>query len=104
MKPYAIKSVIASLLLLMAMAILAVGCYSGGPPPPEYPEYGYYGGYDPGFYGGDVIIGVGGHRERVGEPRGRVGGQPEASHMPARRLPAPAPRSRPVQHSEPMRR
>lgn len=95
MKPYAIKKVVASLLLLAAMAILSAGCFWAGPTP-AYPGYGYYGGYNPEFYGGDVIIGVGGPRDH--------GRRPEAPPMPARRLPAPAPWSRPASHSAPARR
>jgi hypothetical protein len=96
MKPYAVKKkVVVSLLLPATMAILAAGCFWAGPPP-EYPGYGYYGAYNPAFYNGDVIIGVGG-------PRGH-GGRPEEPHMPARRLPAPAPWSRPASHSAPVRR
>lgn len=97
MKPYAIKNVVARLLLLMAMAILPAGCYWAGPPP-DYPGDGYYGGYYPGYYGGDVIIDVGGHRDRD-DRRHEV-----SRRMPERRLPAPAPRPSPVRHPEPVRR
>ncbi len=98
MKPWAIKNVIARLLLLMAIAMLLAGCYWAGPPPDGD---GYYGGYAPAYYGGDVIIGVGGHRDG-----GRGDRRPDVSHMPARRLPAPAPRSqsRPAGHPQPGRR
>jgi hypothetical protein len=102
MKPYA--NVIARLLLLMAMAMLLGGCYWAGPPPDN--GDGYYGGYDPGYYGGDVIIGVGGYRDH--RDGGRDHRRPDVSHMPGRRLPAPAPRprpqSRPVGHPQPFRR
>ncbi len=94
MKPHAIKNVVANVLLLMAMAILAGGCYyPGGPPPP--PEYGYYEGYNPGFFQTDVIIDVDRHREDFDRRH-------EVSHMPARRLPPPAPRPRPPEHREQM--
>ncbi len=95
MKPCAIKNVVAPLLLLMASAILLVGCYAG--PPPDYPGDGYYGGYYPGYYGADVIIDVGGHHDR--DDRRHYW-----SHMPERRLPAPAPRRAPYTRREPVRR
>ncbi len=93
MKPHAIKNVIANLLLLLAMAILAVGCYYPAGPPP--PDYGYYEGYYPGFFETDVIIDVDRHR-------GDFDREHEISHMPARRLPPPAPRPRPPEHREHM--
>jgi hypothetical protein len=102
MKRHAIKNVFVILLLLMATAILAVGCYPAGPPPPPgYADYGYYEGYSPGFFESDVIIDVDKHRE--GERHeGHFEGRPDVSHMPARRLPPPAPRpvppSRPAPH------
>jgi len=89
MKRSIIKSVLARLLLLLATATLAAGCYAVGPPP-EYPDYGYYGGYYPGFYGPDVIIGVGGHEER----------HHDVSHVPDRRIPSPAPRPKPHSHAD----
>jgi hypothetical protein len=83
MKPYAIKNVVASLLLMTATSILAVGCFWG--PSPGYYGDGYYGAPDPGYYRADVIIEE--HRHQDGERH-------EESHMPARRLPEPAPRSK----------
>jgi hypothetical protein len=89
MKPYAIKKVVAGLLLLTATAILAVGCVWEGPASPyygdEYYRAGYYGAYDPGYYRSDVIV----------EEHRRPGGErPQVSHLPARSLPAPAPRQK----------
>jgi hypothetical protein len=97
MKPHAIKNVVAILFLLMAVAILAVGCYVGGPPPPEYPDYGYYEGYYPGFFETDVIIDVDRHREDFDRRH-------ERAHMPARRIPPSAPRPMPHPHPEHIRR
>lgn len=98
MKPYAIKNVVAGLLLLAAMAILAAGCYWEGPSP-GYSGDGYYGAPYPGYYRGDVIIEE--HQRQDGERH-------EESHMPARRLPEPAPRSKSApehrQKSEPEHR
>lgn len=94
MKPYAIKNVVSCLLLLAAMAILAAGCYWEGSSPGYYGDRyygdryygdGYYGAPDRGYYRGDVIIEQ--HRRQGGERH-------EVYHMPARRLPEPAPRSR----------
>ncbi len=98
MKPSAFKNVVAPLLLLMALSILPAACYYPGPPP-DYPGDGYYGGYYPGYYGADVIIDVHGHHDRDDERH-------YWSHMPERRLPAPAPRTRtrPVRRPEPERR
>ena len=84
MKPYSIMTVVAGLLLLAAMSILAAGCYWEGHSPGYYGD-GYYGAPDPGYYRGDVII---------EEHRGRDGERHEESHMPARRLPEPAPWSK----------
>ncbi len=102
MKPHAIKNIVASVLLLMAMAVLAAGCY-----PPEYPGYGYYEEYNPGFYGPDVIIDIDRERDRHQErpriepqPRNPLERRPELPRMPVRPLPAPAPR--PMPPSRPM--
>ncbi len=100
MKPSAFKNVVAPLLLLLALSILPAACYYPGPPPnypPDYPGDGYYGGYYPGYYGADVIIDVGGHHDR--DDRRHYW-----SHMPERRIPAPAPRRAPYTRREPVRR
>ncbi len=103
MKPHATKNIFAGLLLLMAMAMPA-GCY-----PPQYPDYGYYEQYNPGFYGPDVIIDIDRHprhreRPRVEpQPRNPVERRPELPRMPARPLPAPAPRPMPPSRSMPTR-
>jgi hypothetical protein len=99
MKTCAFKKVAARLLLLLAMAMLAAGCYWGPGGYPEDPGPGYYGGYPPAFYGGDVVIGVGGHG---GEHHDE--GHRDVSHMPGRRLPAPAPRPMAHPHPAPERR
>jgi hypothetical protein len=83
MKPYINKNAVAGLLLLMAMSILAAGCFWG--PAPGYYGDDYYGAPAPGYYRGDVIIEE--HRYQDGERH-------EESHMPARRIPEPAPRSK----------
>lgn len=84
MKPYPNKNAFVSLLLLMATSILAAGCFWAPSPAPGYYEDGYYGAPDPGYYRGDVVI-IEEHRHQGGE-------RYEESHMPARRLPEPAPR------------
>jgi len=92
MKPYATKNVLLPLLLVSVAAALLAGCYwAPGPDYPGPPDAGYYGGYPPGFYQTDVVIGVGGHEHHEEHH--------DMSHIPAHRIPAPAPR--PMPHGNP---
>ena len=103
MRPHAIRTSFAGM-LLMTMVLLASGCasdgsYSGSASVGVYGS-GYYGGY-PGYYGGDVIVGVpvypGGVRPPAGTPPPgvRPPAPPQASQLPSRPMPAPAPRPMP---------
>jgi hypothetical protein len=99
-------------LLLMTMALLALGCasdgsYSGTASVGVYG--GYYGGY-PGYYGGNVVVGApmpppGGMPPPTGgvhppggapPPSVRPPAPPHVSQMPSRPMPAPAPRPMPA--------
>jgi len=108
MKPNAGRNAFTGLLLI-AIALLAPACASDGTyyqSEVDVYEYGYYGGYDPGYYRGDVIIGA--PRPPVGvPPRPPVGVSPQppvarplapphAAQLPARPLPSPAPRPMPM--------
>jgi len=96
MKPVAIKSVLLPLLLVSVAAMLLAGCYwEPGPDYPGPPDSGYYGGYPQGFYQTDVIIGVGGHERHDHDE-----GHRDSSHIPAHRIPAPAPRPMPHGHPD----
>ena len=100
MKPNAGRNAFTGLLLI-AIALLAPACASDGTyyqSEVDVYEYGYYGGYDPGYYRGDVIIGA--PRPPVGvspqPPVARPLAPPHAAQLPARPLPSPAPRPMPM--------
>jgi hypothetical protein len=102
MKPHTFRITFTGL-LLMALALLALGCASDGTYSETYVEVGVYGGYGyygapyPGYYGGDVIVGVPGPPVGVHPPPGaRPPAPPHVSQLPSRPLPAPAPRPMPA--------
>lgn len=91
-------------LLLLGIAAFAAGC-SPGRSSSQTSVYGYYGNYDPRYYGGSVVVmpppGMPppGMRPPGGPPPGmRPPGQPAPPpvQLPSRPIPSPGPRPMPA--------